>query len=101
MIKLLILLQGLDARVRRKICNISSAAVIPRIGKYSSFFTRVNRDHCEKYRSGRVKTFKILIFAFVCFLLDTMPSVDFRGVNCNQVMVDGCAVELWLFESMA
>ncbi|TKC38777.1 hypothetical protein EI555_015032, partial [Monodon monoceros] len=24
---------------------------------------------------------------------DTMPSVDFSGVNCNQVMVDGCAVE--------
>lgn len=53
MIKLPILLQRLDARVKREICSLSFAAVILCSGKYFSFFTHVNRDHYEKHKPGR------------------------------------------------
>lgn len=74
MIKLSILLPSLNSIVRREICTLSSAALIPCSAEYPLVSIQVNKEHCEKYKSDRVKTFEISVFALACFLLDTMPT---------------------------
>ena len=67
MIKLPILLRSLHASIRRKIYNLSSAAVILCISSIS--FSHEQRDHCENYKSGKeCKYLRGLIFAFVYIL---------------------------------
>lgn len=68
MIKLPILLRSLHARFRRKICNLSSAAVILYISSILSFSLE-QRDHYENCQSGKeCKYLRGLIFAFVYIL---------------------------------
>lgn len=61
-------------------------------------------DHYRKYKSRNIKIFKILIFSFVYFLLDTMPSEGMGGwgwgVNCDQVIVHSYIVQMCIIETM-
>lgn len=96
MIKLPILLRSLHASTRRKICNLSSAAVMH--FKYSFFFTRAKGSLWKLQIRKRVQIFKRIDICFCLHPLDTRTS---RGSTVTRwwYWIDGCAVQIF-FKSM-